>query len=199
MLGIIDYGMGNLYSVRNAFLSLGIKAKIISQPEELKKMSSCILPGVGAFGDAMIIINKNKMTYAITDYIKTGKPFMGICLGLQLLFESSEESPEVKGLGIIKGSVVRFKGKIKIPHIGWNQLEIINNSVLLRGVKNDSFVYFCHSYYVRPKEKYVVIGRTHYAKDFVSAIRKNNVFGIQFHPEKSQAVGLKILENFSEV
>lgn len=199
MIGIIDYGMGNLYSVRNAFLSLGIKAKVISRPQELNDITSCVLPGVGAFGDAMEILNKNKMSQAIKEYVETGKPFMGICLGLQLLFESSEESPEVKGLGIVKGRVLRFKGKAKIPHIGWNQIEIKKKNPLFNTINDGSFVYFCHSYYVKPKEEDIVIGLTNYTKNFASVIAEDNLFGIQFHPEKSQAVGLKILDNFTKI
>ncbi|MDD5005931.1 MAG: imidazole glycerol phosphate synthase subunit HisH [Candidatus Omnitrophica bacterium] len=198
MIGIIDYGMGNLHSVFNAFLSLGKKAKIISKPSQLEGVTHCVLPGVGAFGDAMSILNKSGMSDAIRDYVKTNKPFMGICLGLQLLFESSTESPKIKGLSLIKGNVVRFKGKVKIPHIGWNQLKIKKNSPLFKGIEDGSFVYFCHSYYVEPKEK-VTIGETDYIKNYASVINKDNIFGIQFHPEKSQAIGLKILENFTKL
>jgi glutamine amidotransferase len=198
MIGIIDYGMGNLHSVLNAFLSLGKRAKIISKPPQLKGITHCVLPGVAAFGDAMSILNKSKMTEAIRDYVATGKPFMGICLGLQLLFESSQESPKAKGLGIVKGKVVKFKGKVKIPHIGWNRLKITKKNPLFNGIKDGSFVYFCHSYYVQPKEK-VVIGETNYTKNYASVVGKDNVFGIQFHPEKSQSVGLKILENFTKL
>lgn len=197
MIGIIDYGMGNLYSVRNAFLSLGVKAKIISQPAQLKKMDSCVLPGVGAFGDAMKILNKSGMTQAIKDYISRGNPFLGICLGLQLLFERSKESPGKSGLGIVTGDVLRFKGKVKIPHIGWNKLKIRKRNPLLKGIKDGSYVYFCHSYYVQPREKGVIIGQTNYTKNYASVVAKGNVFGIQFHPEKSQAIGLEIMENFS--
>jgi len=196
MIGIIDYGMGNLYSVRNAFLSLGKKAEIIFHPEQLRKLDYCVLPGVGAFGDAMDILNKSGMDKAIKEYIAKGRSFLGICLGLQLLFEYSNESPGKKGLGIVKGGVVRFKGKIKIPHIGWNQLKIKRGNKLLKGIRDKSFFYFCHSYYVDPMEKEVIIGQTNYAKDYTSVIAKDNVLGIQFHPEKSQAMGLRILENF---
>ena len=145
MIGIIDYGMGNLHSVLNAFLSLGKRAKIISKPPQIKGITHCVLPGVAAFGDAMSILNKSKMTEAIRDYVATGKPFMGICLGLQLLFESSQESPKAKGMGIVKGKVVKFKGKVKIPHIGWNRLKITKKNPLFNGIKDGSFVYFCHS------------------------------------------------------
>ncbi|NQU19063.1 imidazole glycerol phosphate synthase subunit HisH [bacterium] len=199
MIGIIDYGMGNLHSVLNAFLSLGKKAKIISSPDELKKMASCVLPGVGAFADAMNILNRSRMTKAIKEYVQIKRPFMGICLGLQLLFESSQESPKIKGLGIIKGNAVRFRGNVKIPHIGWNQLKIIKKNPLFRGINNGSFVYFCHSYYVQPRKKSVVIGETNYIKNYASVVARDNVFGIQFHPEKSQAIGLKILENFTKL
>jgi glutamine amidotransferase len=197
MTGIIDYGMGNLYSVRNAFLSLGIKASIINKPEQLKKMSSCVLPGVGAFGDAMDILNKSGMSLAIKEYISQGNHFLGICLGLQLLFEHSNESPDKKGLGIVEGNVVRFIGDVKIPHIGWNQLEIRKRNLIFNNIENGSFVYFCHSYYVNPKDKNVVIGTTNYTKRYASVIASGNVFGIQFHPEKSQAIGLRILKNFT--
>lgn len=196
MIGIIDYGMGNLYNVRNAFLSIGKKTEIISKPEQLKRMDYCVLPGVGAFGDAMSILNKSGMTTAIKDFLAKGRNFLGICLGLQLLLERSDESPGKKGLSIIKGGVVRFKGKLKVPHIGWNKLKIKKRNKLFKGIKDGSYVYFCHSYYVSPKDN-VVIGRTNYTKDFASVIAEGNVFGIQFHPEKSQMVGLKILENFS--
>lgn len=198
MIGIIDYEMGNLCSVRNALLSLGIKAKIISKPGQLKKMTSCVLPGVGAFGDAMDILNKTGLTQAIRDYVAQGSQFLGICLGLQLLFEHSSESPGQKGLSLIKGEVLRFRGKAKIPHIGWNQLKIKQKNRIFKGIKDGSYVYFCHSYYVKPKTNKVVIGQTNYIKNYASVVAKDNVFGIQFHPEKSQAVGLKILENFAK-
>ena len=197
MVGIIDYGMGNLHSVRNAFISIGCKASIVSKPETLKKFSAAVLPGVGAFGDAMKALNASGMTQAIKDYIATGKFFMGICLGLQLLFEKSQESPGVKGLGLIEGNVVRFTGDIKIPHIGWNQLEIRKKSALLRSVKTGAFVYFCHSYYVVPKKKDACIAMTRYSKAFAAMVAEHNVFGIQFHPEKSQKIGLAILKNFT--
>jgi len=198
MVGIIDYGMGNLYSVRNAFLALGNKARIINRPQDLRKMNQVVLPGVGAFGDAMKILNRTGMTTAIMDYVNRGGLFMGICLGLQLLFESSQESPRVKGLGIIKGKVSKFKGNIKIPHIGWNQLIVKKNIPLLNGIKNKSFVYFCHSYFVVPKDNKAYVCKTNYSRDFTSVVAKGNVFGIQFHPEKSQDIGLKILENFTK-
>ena len=199
MIGIIDYEMGNLYSVRNAFLSLGIKAKIISRPEQLRRMDSCVLPGVGAFGDAMDILNKSGMSQAIKDYIAKGNRFLGICLGLQLLFEYSKESPAKKGLGIVAGEVLHFQKKAKVPQIGWNQIKIKKRNLLFKGIKNGSFVYFCHSYYVNPKERDVVISQTRYMRDYTSAIAKGNVFGIQFHPEKSQSVGFKIFENFTKL
>jgi len=198
MVGIIDYGMGNLHSVLNAFLSLGRKAKIISKPAQMKGVTRCVLPGVGAFGEAMAILDKSGMSGAIREYVDSGRPFMGICLGLHLLFESSQESPKAKGLGIVKGKVIKFKGDVKIPHIGWNQLKIKVKSPIFKGIKDGSFVYFCHSYYVQPKER-VAIGETNYTKNYASVIGKGNVFGIQFHPEKSQSVGLKILDNFTRL
>lgn len=199
MIGIIDYGMGNLYSVRNAFLSLGKAARIISQPRELLQFRLVVLPGVGSFGDAMAILNKSGLTSAIRQYIRSGRILLGICLGVQLFFESSQESPGIKGLGIIKGNVVRFRGDIKIPHIGWNQLRIAKQHPLLAKVEEDFFVYFCHSYYVKPKDSRVILCTTEHGKEFVSVVAQDNVMGLQFHPEKSQQVGLKILENFTRL
>lgn len=199
MIGIIDYGMGNLYSVRNAFLSLGVKAQIISKPRQVRTMDFCVLPGVGAFGDAMDILNSSGMAEAIRDYTSQGNGFLGICLGLQLLFERSNESPGKKGLGLIQGEVLRFKGKAKIPHIGWNKLTIKKRHPILEGIKDGTYVYFCHSYYVKPKQRNVVVGETDYIKDYASVVAKDNVFGIQFHPEKSQALGLRILGNFAKL
>lgn len=198
MVGIIDYGMGNLQSVRNAFLSLGSKAKVVTKPIELKRFQHVVLPGVGAFGDAMKILNKSGMTTAIKEFIKRGSRFMGICLGLQLLFETSQEAPRTKGLGLIAGEVSRFKGIVKIQHIGWNQLAIKKRIPMLNGVTNGSFVYFCHSYYVIPKKRDACIATTNYARNFTAIVAHENIFGLQFHPEKSQAVGLKILKNFTK-
>lgn len=197
MVGIIDYGMGNLYSVRNAFLSIGAKAEIVSEPEKLKRYSHVVLPGVGAFGDAMKILDKSAMAQAIKEYVQQGKMFMGICLGLQLLFETSQESPRSKGLGIIKGSVVRFRGAVKIPHIGWNQLDFKKRIALCKGIANGAFVYFCHSYYVKPNDRTVCVATSNYSGEFSAIVAQKNIYGIQFHPEKSQAIGLAILKNFT--
>lgn len=198
MVAIIDYGMGNLQSVRNAFLSIGSKARIVAKPAELERFQRVVLPGVGAFGDAMKALNKSGMTQAIKDYIQQGRLFMGICLGLQLLFETSQESPRCKGLAILRGTAARFKGTVKIPHIGWNQLSIKKKIPLLKGISNGAFVYFCHSYYVVPKERDVCIATTQYAGNFTAIVARENVFGIQFHPEKSQRIGLEILKNFAK-
>ena len=199
MIGIIDYGMGNLYSVKNAFLSLGAKAEIIDKPNQLLEMSKAVLPGVGAFGDAMDILSKSGLSKSIKEFVQTQRPFLGICLGLQLLFEKSSESPGKKGLCLLKGKVEKFKGKIKIPHIGWNRIIIKKQTDLLSGVSRNSFFYFCHSYYVKPQDKNVISCVTDYGINFTSIVASGNIFGIQFHPEKSQSSGLKILENFAKL
>ena len=165
MIGIIDYGMGNLHSVKNAFLSLGVKAEIINKPRQLLRMKKAVLPGVGAFGDAMNILARTGLGEAISKFVQDKRPFLGICLGLQLLFEASSESPGKKGLGILKGRVEKFKGNIKVPHIGWNRIAIQKNTPLLKGVPKNSFFYFCHSYYVRPKQKSSIVCLTDYKID----------------------------------
>lgn len=206
-IAIIDYGMGNIGSVRsaiNACVRFGgsVRIAIASEGENLKKVDKIILPGVGAFGDAVTELKKNGLDEAIKERILSGVPFLGICLGLHLLFERSDESKGVKGLGILEGKVSRLKGKnIKVPHIGWNNIKLrTKNSELrtkiLRNVRENAYVYFCHSYYAIPKDKDIIAATTDYGIKFASVITKGNIFGIQFHPEKSQKVGLKILENF---
>ncbi|MDP1853253.1 MAG: imidazole glycerol phosphate synthase subunit HisH [Candidatus Omnitrophota bacterium] len=201
-IAIIDYGMGNIASVRKACIHFGASAGVVTRPKELGRVDKIILPGVGAFGDAMRQLTKMGLDSEIEEKISAGMPFLGICLGMHLLFEKSEESKGVKGLGILKGRVVKFKGmEIKVPHMGWNQIKIkyqksnIKNAVL-KGVKDNSYVYFCHSYYVAPVDKNIVAATTDYGGKFASVIAKDNIFGIQFHPEKSQRTGLKILEDF---
>lgn len=201
-IAIIDYGMGNLASVQKACVSFGAKAEITAHPRGLEGVDKIILPGVGAFGEAMHQLERIGLAGAIKNKIREGILFLGICLGMQLLFERSQESKGVKGLGILKGKVARFQdNRIKVPHMGWNTIEIRkskfeNRNVLLKNMRDDSYVYFCHSYYVEPKDKTIVRGTTDYGVKFASLIAKDNIFGIQFHPEKSQMVGLKILENF---
>jgi len=192
-VGIVDYNMGNLASVKNAFYKLNIKANIVKYPEELKKFDKLIFPGVGAFGDAMIHLKEINLDEAIKEFIKSGKYVLGVCLGMQLLFSNSEEFGYHEGLNIIEGEVVKFKVDKKIPHMGWNKIFFKENK-LSNGL-NNPYLYFVHSYHVKCDEKYV-IGKTIYGYEFISSVNKDNVFGFQPHPEKSHNAGLKILENF---
>jgi glutamine amidotransferase len=197
-IGIVDYNMGNLASVKNAFDKIGANAEVVSDAEKLKDYDKLLFPGVGAFGDAMEHLKKTNLDEAIKEFIKSGKYVLGICLGMQLLFEKSEEFGNHLGLGIIEGEVVRFK-KVKdhkIPHMGWNKMFTKKNSLF--DEIYDPYLYFVHSYHVVCDEKYV-IGKTIYGYEFVSAVNKENVFGFQPHPEKSHKEGLKILKNFIKV
>ncbi|HIS08644.1 MAG TPA: imidazole glycerol phosphate synthase subunit HisH [Candidatus Scatomorpha intestinipullorum] len=199
MLGIVDYNIGNLASVQNAILKVGESAKIESDPSKLKDYDKIILPGVGAFGDAMEHLQKSGMQEAILDFVKSGKFLLGICLGMQLLFQKSYEFGEHSGLGLLEGEIVHFekaalkKGE-KIPHMGWNLVKKVKNSALLEGLEDSFYLYFVHSYYLGESKN--AIGMSHYGIDFVSIVQKENIFGIQPHPEKSHNVGLKILKNF---
>ncbi len=197
MIAIIDYGMGNLRSVEKALQTLGAVCAILSRPPAAKSYQGVILPGVGAFTDAMANLRRNGWIEWIRETVKSGLPFLGICLGLQLLFSRSEEGSGGDGLGLRPGKVVKFPPSVGIvPHMGWNQLKIVSPTPLLSGVREGSYVYFVHSYYAVPDESAVIAATTDYGTDFVSAIASGNIFGLQFHPEKSQAVGLKILKNF---
>ncbi len=199
-IGIVDYNMGNLASVKNAFDKIGANAKIVNSPDKIKNYDKLILPGVGAFGDAMQHLKSTGMDEAIKDFVKSGKFLLGVCLGMQLLFEKSEEFGEHEGLGFIEGEVVYFDkkklGERKIPHMGWNKL-FNNNSPLFKGL-NNPYLYFVHSLHVVCDDKYA-IGKTIYGYEFVSAVNKDNIFGFQPHPEKSHNEGLKILENFVNI
>ncbi|MCH8741694.1 imidazole glycerol phosphate synthase subunit HisH [Patescibacteria group bacterium] len=195
MIIIINYGMGNLRSLANAFQFLGEKVKIIDNPKEIERAQKIVFPGVGHFGEAMRSLKTRKIDGAIQTRIHKGIPFLGICLGLQLLLEESEEAPGVKGFGVFKGKVLKFQ-KVKIPQIGWNQIKIQRKTKILKGIQDKSFVYFMHSFYVKPSDKKIIVSQTHYGKDFCSTIESENIFGVQFHPEKSGAVGLQILRNF---
>lgn len=196
MIVIINYGTGNLKSIKNGLLKAGTEAVISSDVNEMEKADALILPGVGAFGNAMEKLQNFKDT--IYDHINAGKPFLGVCLGQQILFTESEESKGVKGLDIIKGRVLRLPEGLKIPHMGWNNLEIKKDCNLLEGI-NDDYMYFVHSYYVKPEDENIIAATTNYGIDVPAAICKENVFATQFHPEKSGEKGLKILKNFIEL
>jgi glutamine amidotransferase len=197
-IGIVDYKMGNLASVKNAFEKIGAKAEIVKDADKLKNYDKLIFPGVGAFGDAMKHLKETDLDEAMREFINSGKYVLGVCLGMQLLFERSEEFGNYEGLGIIEGEVKRFdKNKMKnhkIPHMGWNKMFFAKKTPLFEELDNP-YLYFVHSYHVICNEKYV-IGKTIYGYEFVSAVNKDNVFGFQPHPEKSHNAGLKILENF---
>ena len=201
MIGIIDYNMGNLASVYNACHLLDAKASIVKDPNELKNYDRIILPGVGAFADAMSHLNETGMYQAIHEFAKSGKPMIGICLGMQLLFESSQEFGHSDGLGLINGEVVKFdKTKMhedfKIPHMGWNTI-INKNNPLFDGLK-DPYLYFVHSFHAVTSEENI-IGKTVYGYEFVSAVNKENIYGLQPHPEKSHDNGIQILRNFTKL
>lgn len=204
MIGVIDYGMGNLRSVTNALQRAGGEARLVRTPAELAQAEKIVLPGVAAFGDAMERLRARRLSEPIAEAVRSGMPYLGFCLGLQLLFDVSYEDGKHMGLGILAGKVERFQldsrvtgQRLKVPHIGWNQIEIRQPGCpLLNGIENRSYFYFDHSYYVVPIGQEVAVTTTEYGFPFVSAVWRDNVFACQFHPEKSQTVGLKILENF---
>jgi glutamine amidotransferase len=196
MIAIIDYGAGNIQSVKNALDYLKVENKITDKAEDIEKADKVIFPGVGAYGDVMKALEEKGLTESVKKAISE-KPYLGICLGLQVLFEESEESPGVKGLGIFKGKVKKFKSKtLKIPQIGWNSIKIAKKDEILKGIKDESYFYFVHSYFVEPEDKSIILTKTDYGEEFVSGIVKDNVIGIQFHPERSGEVGLQLLKNF---
>lgn len=202
MVGIIDYGMGNIHSVRKALESLGAKTLVTNNPQQIEKCDKIVLPGVGAFDDAVLELERHGLFSALQEYVKNKKILLGICLGMQLLFEKSEEGRILKGLGILKGTVNRFKDskKIKVPHMGWNQLKIKRGDcALFKGLADNSYVYFCHSYYPEPADKSEIAATTDYGTEFASIVWQDKVYGVQFHPEKSQDVGMKILKNFVQL
>lgn len=197
-IAIIDYGMGNLRSVQKGLESLGWQAEIVGAPEGVDQAAGVILPGVGAFADAMRNLHETGMADAIYRAVDSGKPFLGICLGQQLLFEHSEEFGRTKGLGLFPGTVRRLPPSLIVPHMGWNEIDIRQPVPLLSGVTEGSRFYFVHSYYVHPVDADVVVAETDYGIRFASVVGRGNVFGIQFHPEKSSMLGLNILNNFGK-
>lgn len=199
MIAIVDYGIGNLASVRKAFAKVGAEAKVTSSPDEIAGAEKVVLPGVGAFGKAVEHLAAHGLVGPLRQAISDGKPFLGICLGMQLLFEASEEAPGVKGLGLFKGNVKRFEGVPKVPQIGWNEARQTTSSPLFASIPSPSFFYFVHSYYVVPRDSTSVLALADYGGEYAVAVGKDNVWGVQFHPEKSQAWGLALLKNFAEL
>ncbi len=198
MIAIIDYDAGNIKSVQKAINLLGEETVLTREKEEILTADKVILPGVGAFGDAMEKLERFGLIPVIKEVVEKGTPFLGICLGLQLLFEESEESPGVKGLGILKGKIVKIPEEtgLKIPHIGWNSLDFPSEGTLFRGIQPNSYVYFVHSFYLQAEEKEIVKATTKYGVTIEASVEKGNVYACQFHPEKSSDVGLQILKNF---
>ncbi len=201
MIAIIDYQMGNLRSVQKGFEKVGHEATITSDPAVLEQAEKVVLPGVGAFGDAIAELERRELVEPIRRIVDSGKPFLGICLGLQLLFDVSYEGGAHEGLGIVPGEVVRFDlpAEFKVPHMGWNQLNFRQPSPLVAGLAEGVYCYFVHSYYVVPKDRAVIAAETDYGGPFCSMIRRDNLFATQFHPEKSQRDGLQMLANFAQL
>lgn len=201
MIAIIDYDAGNIRSVEKAMAKLGQEVWITRDRERIMNADKVILPGVGSFGDAMAHLREYNLVEVIKDVVAEKKPFLGICLGLQLLYESSEETPGVEGLGILKGKILKIPEQkdLKIPHMGWNSLHLQNDGRLFRGIEQNPYVYFVHSYYLKAEEEETVKATTEYSVRIHASVEKDNVFACQFHPEKSSATGLRILRNFAEL
>lgn len=201
MIAIIDYDAGNIRSVEKAMAKLGQEVWITRDRERIMNADKVILPGVGSFGDAMAHLREYNLVEVIKDVVAEKKPFLGICLGLQLLYESSEETPGVEGLGILKGKILRIPEQkdLKIPHMGWNSLHLQNDGRLFRGIEQNPYVYFVHSYYLKAGEEKTVKATTEYSVNIHASVEKDNVFACQFHPEKSGDLGLQILKNFAEL
>ena len=200
MISIIDYGLGNLKSVHKALKSLGFTSKITSSIKDINNCNGIIFPGVGSFGDCMKELDKRDLINSLKKSISSGKPFMGICLGLQILFERSEESPNVEGLSILKGEIskIKFDKDLKVPHMGWNKINIIKDSSILQGIDSDTWMYFVHSFKFNNDLK-ITDSVSSYGEIFSASINKDNIFATQFHPEKSSKIGLTILKNFADL
>ena len=194
---IVDYGMGNLHSVNKAIAAVGGDPVISSDAAVIAQADKLILPGVGAFGDCMANLQRSGLVPILQKYLHSGRPFLGICLGMQVLFDGSDEAPGVKGLGYFQGQVRRLNTAFKIPHMGWNSLHIQNSGRLFKGIPENTYVYFVHSYYLQAEEEEIVKATTQYSTCIHASVEKGNVFACQFHPEKSSRWGLKILENFA--
>ncbi len=203
MISIVDYGMGNLRSVSKAFETQGYAVKVTSNARDIGDANGLVLPGVGAFGECMANLERHGLVEPIKEYINSGRPFLGICLGFQILFEDSEESPGVNGMGLLKGKVVRFpdfgEKRIKVPQMGWNRINFETGSSVLNNIPEGSWFYFVHSYYVRPEDNGLNIITSNYGIEFAAAVEKDNIFACQFHPEKSGQQGLNLVKNFARL
>ena len=202
MIAIIDYGAGNIQSVYKALKFIVADCKVTSDKDEILNADGAILPGVGSFGDAMDTMTKRGIKDTIIEYTKSGKPFLGICLGLQLLFPESEETPGVKGLDIFKGTITKIPNQnrtLKIPHMGWNNISIKQKNGIFKDIEGEPYVYFVHSFYLKAQDKDIVAATTQYGVEIDAAVQKGNIIATQFHPEKSGEVGLKMLKNFVEM
>lgn len=202
MIAIIDYGAGNIQSVYKALNFIGADCKVTSDKDEILNADGAILPGVGSFGDAMDTMTKRGIKDTIIEYTKSGKPFLGICLGLQLLFPESEETPGVKGLDIFKGTITKIPNQnrtLKIPHMGWNNISLKQKNGIFKDIEGEPYVYFVHSFYLKAQDKDIVAATTQYGVKIDAAVQKGNIIATQFHPEKSGEVGLKMLKNFVEM
>lgn len=196
MIALIDYGMGNLRSVEKALEEAGARVRRVDSAAGLTRARAIVLPGVGAYGDAVSELRRRGLHASVRDAVRTGTPYLGLCLGLQLLFESSEESPGVRGLGLLKGRVVRFRGRLKVPHMGWNDIQRSGRPKLLSGIKDGTYYYFVHSYYAVPEDPGCLAATTFYGTRICAAVESGSIWATQFHPEKSQSQGLRLLRNF---
>ena len=199
MIAVVDYGLGNLRSVSKAVEKLGVEVEVTGKPERIEKADGIIFPGVGAFHVGMQNLKRLNLLPVLHKTISEGTPFLGICLGFQILFSQSEEHGVCKGMDIIKGKVRRFTNKLKVPHMGWNQVKFKTKNSKLKifnGIPDNSYFYFVHSYYAEPEDENIIIAKTEYGHEFTAAVNKDNVWGVQFHPEKSGDIGLKVLRNF---
>ena len=199
LIAVVDYELGNLRSVSKAVEKLGAKAEVTDNPKRIEKADGIILPGVGAFHVGMQNLKRLNLLSVLHEAISEGTPFLGICLGFQILFSQSEEHGVCKGMDIIKGKVRRFTNKLKVPHMGWNQVKFKTKNSKLKifnGIPDNSYFYFVHSYYAEPEDENIIIAKTEYGHEFTAAVNKDNVWGVQFHPEKSGDIGLKVLRNF---